>query len=130
MGKTLQDEARVESVIGVYSDVRTALAPLIFDPEWQNKVSAVVDKVKPKLEEFAKFIGDKSFALGYLTLADFYLAEFSHYVQKVTPDLYAQYPYLGNIRKAVDELPEIKAYYETETAVKGPFFPPYAAIKF
>ena len=34
LGKTLQDEARVESVIGVYSDVRTALAPLIFDLEW------------------------------------------------------------------------------------------------
>ncbi len=33
-----------------------------------------------KLEEVAKFYGEKDFALGYLTIVDFQIAEFSHYI--------------------------------------------------
>lgn len=41
----------------------------------------------PKLEEIAKFYGEKDFALGYLTLVDFQVSEFSFYVEKLAPEL-------------------------------------------
>jgi glutathione S-transferase len=50
LGKNIQDEAKVESVIGVVTDLRHALAPLVFDPEWKSKIAGVIAKGTPKLE--------------------------------------------------------------------------------
>lgn len=130
LGKTVEDEARVESIIGVLTDIRTTIGPLFFDPDWKSKIEGAITKLTPKLEEFAKFFGDKEFALGYLTVADFHLSEFSHYIENIAPELYKKYPFWARFRASIDNLPEIKAYYESPTAVKGPFFPPSAAIKF
>lgn len=47
--------------------------PLVFDPDWKNKIAEATAKITPKLDELAKFYGEHEFALGYLTLADFYL---------------------------------------------------------
>ncbi len=70
-----------------------------------------------------KFVGEKDFALGYLTFADFLLAEFSHYVEKLYPEEYANLKWLHRIRENFNNLPEIKDYYSKETAMKGPFVP-------
>lgn len=130
LGKNLKDEARVECLIGVFTDVRTALMPLVFDPEWKNKLNDAVAKITPKLDELSKFYGDNEFSLGYLTLADFYISEFSYYVENIAPEVYAKYSFLKKTRTAFEALPEIKKYYADETSLKGPFFPPTAQIKF
>ena len=57
------------------------------------------------------FYGEKEFALGYLTLADFYLSEFSYYIEKLSPDAYAQYSFFSRLRKAFEKIPEIRKYY-------------------
>jgi glutathione S-transferase len=44
------------------------------------------------------FIADKPFALGYLTLADFYIAEYSHYFEALYEDQRKNYPFWWNIR--------------------------------
>ena len=93
-------------------------------------MKAATEKVLPKFDELAKFYGDKDFALGYLTLADFQYAEFSYYVEKLAPEVYAKYEFLKRVRTAFEALPEIKKYYEQESATKGPFLPPVAAIAF
>ena len=46
----------------------------------------LLKKVKPKLELLNKFIGNKEFALGYLTLVDFYIAEHSYYFEALYED--------------------------------------------
>jgi hypothetical protein len=83
-----------------------------------------------KLTDLGNFYGDKDFALGYLTLFDFQVAEFSHYVEKLAPETYAKFGFLKRTREAFNNLPEIKKYYEQESATKGPFLPPYAAVPF
>jgi hypothetical protein len=65
-----------------------------------------------------------------LTLADFQIAEFSNYVEKIAPELFAKYSFLKRTRTAFESLPEIKKYYEQESATKGPFLPPIAAVPF
>ena len=87
------------------------MLPLIFESDELKNLPNLIQKVGPKFEELAKFIGDRPFALGYLTLADFYLSEISHYAENVTPELYAKHSFFENIRKNFNELPEIKAYY-------------------
>lgn len=59
LGKSIKDEALVECVLGVLQDVRTPIGPLFWDKDWEGKIKAVAEKVTPKLEELAKFYGDK-----------------------------------------------------------------------
>ena len=73
-----------------------------------------------------KFYGDREFALGYLTYPDFLFAELAYYIRAIDSDFYAQFPFLDRLRKAFNEVPEIKSYYDKEDAVKMPFMPPYA----
>lgn len=87
-----------------------------------------MEKYKAKLEQLNKFVGEKKFVLGYLTLADFIVAEDAHYFERLYPEEIKEYPFLRNIRDSFNSLPEIVSYYEQETAFKGRFFPPYAAL--
>lgn len=130
MGKDIKDEAWVECLLGVLQDIKTPFAPLFWDKEYEGKLAAAIEKITPKIEQLAKFYGDKEFALGYLTLIDFQLAEFSYYVEKLAPELYNKHEFLKRLRTAFENLPEIKKYYEQETALKGPFIPPIAAVPF
>ncbi len=66
--------------------------------------------------------------LGYLTLADFVVAEDSHYIERLFPEEYKTFCFLGRIRQEFDRLPEIVKYYEQSNAFKGRFFPEYAAL--
>lgn len=130
LGKDIKDQARVESILGVLGDVRTQIAPLFWNPKYQEALPAALEKAEPKLKQLNEFYGNNTYALGYLTLADFQVSEFSYFVEKIAPEVYAKYPFLERVRTAFNALPEIQKYYESETAVKAPFVPPSAAIQF
>lgn len=68
--------------------------------------------------------------MGYLTIFDFQIAEFANHLEKMAPELFKEYPFFGRTRKAFNNLPEIKAYYEKEGSVKGPFTGKKAPIQF
>jgi hypothetical protein len=63
-----------------------------------------------------------------LTLADFVVAEDSHYIQRLFPEEYAAFPFLQRIREEFERLPEIIQYYSQPSSFKGRFFPEYAAL--
>ena len=60
----------------------------------------------------SNFVGEKDWAIGYLTLVDFIIAENSNLIEKIAPELYQKYGFLKRIRDNVNNLPEVKAYYE------------------
>ena len=128
LGKNAHDAAKVNEVVGVFGDVRMhVVGKLFFDPEYESKVKQTWELVKPKLDFFQKFVGEKEWTLGYLTLADFIIAENSYYLEKVYPEEYKSYPALQRIRDNIENLPEIKEYYAKPNAIKGPFLPPQRA---
>ena len=129
LGKNLQDETIVVQLGGVLEDALKGFIPLFFNPEREKLLPEVIEKMNTKFDYLSKFIGEKPFALGYLTVIDFALAEFSHYIKKLAPETYAKYGFLKTIHDNFNELPEIKAYYAKETAVKGPFLPPFASLQ-
>jgi hypothetical protein len=47
---------------------------LFFNKDHETAKAGVLEKYKPKLELLNKFIGEREFALGYLTLVDFVIA--------------------------------------------------------
>lgn len=130
LGKTPKDEAKVNEIIGVLDDVRTNVAKLFFDKDYEAKLKETWEKVQPKFNYLEKFVGDKEWTLGYLTLADFIISELSNYFAKLYPEEYKAYPSIERINNGINNLEKVKEYYQRENAVKGPFLPPaYAVIQ-
>ena len=88
-----------------------------------------LEKVRPKFNALKEFVGDKQFALGYLTLADFILAENLAYFEALFPTEHKNYGFWWKLRFNFNELPEIKAYYKRPDAFHGPFWPTMASLQ-
>ena len=61
-------------------------------------------KNKSRYEKIEKYLTGKKFVLGYLTLADFYVAEGSFYLEKLFPDEYTKFKSIHKIRELVENL--------------------------
>lgn len=57
--------------------------------------------MKDKLEQLKKFYGEHKYALGYLTLIDFKVAEASFYFEKLYQKQYKDYEFFSRVRDAV-----------------------------
>jgi glutathione S-transferase len=80
LGKNAEDEARVDMVLSLLDDIYTPTFSLFFSPNNQvEKVKLYDNKIKAKLDELVKYIGNKDFTIGYLTLVDFKIAEATYY---------------------------------------------------
>lgn len=111
-GKDLKDQALVDNLIGVFNDIANSIAELFFSETFADSLPLTVEKIKPKVELVNKFYGEKEYALGYITIADFLFAELSYYVKEVSKELYEKCPSWERVQKAVMNLPEIMGYYE------------------
>ena len=113
--------------MGVIDDISTPTVQLAFNEHFDNEKEKVfTDKVKGKIDQIYKQLGDKEWTIGYLTLVDFKIAEASHYLQGIWPEHFKEYPKVAALRERFEALPQIQAYYASEGAIKGPFLPPSA----
>lgn len=129
LGKTVKDRARVDNILGVLKDTLKDIRGLYWNKEYQTAKGAVLEKAKTKLDFIQNFIGDRSWALGYLTIVDFEIAEASYYFEALYPNEYLNWPFWETIRENFNALPQIQAYYKREDSVKEPFLPPqFAAL--
>jgi glutathione S-transferase len=128
LGRTIQDNAKLESFLSIFTEFAGAVKGLFFNKDWETAKAAVIEKYRPKLQQLEKFVGANKFVLGYLTLADFVVAEDSHYIERLFPEDYKTFSFLGRIREEFNQVPEVVKYYEQPTAFKGRFFPEYAAV--
>jgi hypothetical protein len=67
------------------------------------------------------------FALGYLTLVDFVIAEVSYYIASLYPEHYKNLTFLQRTRDLFNSLPQVKQYYSKHHAIKWPFVTPSMA---
>lgn len=73
-------------VLSLLEDIYNPTFSLFFSPNNQvEKVKLYDNKIKAKLDELVKYIGNKDFTIGYLTLVDFKIAEATYYFQKLYP---------------------------------------------
>lgn len=73
-------------------------------------------------------MGDKPFALGYLTIVDFIFAENLYYFETLYPNEKKNFHFWWRIRHNLESLPEVRAYYNRPDAIHGPFLPPFAVL--
>ena len=88
----------------------------------------LLEKFKVKFDQLEAFVGQKEFCLGYLTILDFVVAEFSNYILTVWPEESKGWGFLRRIRDNFNKLPETEAYYKSESSFKGRFYPQSALI--
>jgi hypothetical protein len=79
LGKTPEDEAKIDNIIGVINDGLKDIRGLYWNKDYANVKIEVLEKARPKFNYIKEFVGDKQWALGYLTLVDFILAEMLAY---------------------------------------------------
>ena len=126
LGKNIQDNAKMEAFLAVWNEVNLAVKMLFFNKDWKEAKGPLLEKFAAKLDQCAKFVGEKPWVLGYFSLADFVVAEDFAAINTIFKEELAKWPFVARIKKAFDEVPEIKSYYELPTATKGPYFPKYA----
>lgn len=89
-------------VLFMLEDIFNPTINMFYSPVYDKEKGKLYDnKVKVKLEELNKFIGEKDFALGYLTLVDFKIAEASYYFEKLYTDHSEHFQKMLRIRKNV-----------------------------
>jgi glutathione S-transferase len=128
LGRDARDTAKLESFLAIFTEIAGASKGLFFNKDYETAKTAVIEKYRPKLQQLEKFVGENKFVLGYLTLADFVVAEDSHYIERLFPEDFKTFSFLGRVREEFNRLPEIAQYYEQPSAFKGRFFPEYAAL--
>lgn len=128
LGKNIKDTARIDSFLSVFLEVSDAVRGLFFNKDHATAKVALYEKYKTKLQELNTFVGQKDFALGYLTLIDFNVAEFSNYFETVWPEECKAHPFLKKIRENFNNLPETTNYYKSDNAFKGRFYPATAVL--
>ena len=128
LGKNIQDNGKIESFLALFTEISGTIIGTFFNKEWEAAKGPLLEKYQDKLDQLNKFVGGKEWVMGYLTLADFVVAEHSYYIQTIYPEQYKTWTFLQAIREKFQKLPETIAYYERDDAVKGPFLPPSAAL--
>lgn len=62
------------------NDILKEVRGLYFNPKYEELKTAAFEKNVAKFDQLKKFVGDNNYALGYLTLADFVIAENLYYL--------------------------------------------------
>lgn len=105
LGKNAQDRGHVNNIVGVITDSMKDIKALFWNKDYENLKIDLLEKFRPRFDALRNFVGENSFALGYLTLADFYLAENLYYFETLYPSEKANYPFWWRIRHSFEALP-------------------------
>ena len=76
---------KVENILGLFTDIMKPIRALIFNKEYESVKAEALEKARDKLNYVKSFVGDKEFALGYLTIVDFYLADYLYTFEFLYP---------------------------------------------
>ena len=92
-------------LIDTFQEIMTKITGIIYKMtgvDWQKERVGVYLKYQPQLDAISKLVQNKNYFLGYLTLADFYIAEYTYALQRVVgPEFNARYQNLIRLRERV-----------------------------
>ena len=131
LGEGHQEQAQVRQIEGILNDVRANIFKIIMLKEGHKaayeETFKVDGQVAQKIDQLSKFLGDKEFFFGHVTLVDFYYAFYSRFYQASafaaevdTP--FAKYDNLKKLVATVEALTGVKDLVEKRRQV--PYMPP------
>ena len=113
LGKDGKDQAIVRQIQGVLEDIRNGFMKAVFGGLTIEQVLAADGAVITKIQALSKFLGEKEYFLGYLTLADIEFTAFTNFFSILVASLDHKDPVLAHANlqalvKRVAGLPGIK----------------------
>lgn len=103
--------------MGVFNDVLKELRGLFGSKDIEVDKATALQKITPKLNYIKEFVGNRTFALGYVTLVDFFLSENLYYFEVFFPNEKKNYTFWWRIRTNLENLPGVKNYYKRADAI-------------
>jgi len=127
-GKDPKERATLEMLEAEAHDFHTALAMVVYNPDFDNMKDGLHSSQKTKLEQLESFLGEKKFFGGETPkLPDFHLYEvITIHTTFYFPDDKEKFPKLMAFLQRFEELPKIKAYQASDKFIAKPFFGPAA----
>ncbi|CAI2379642.1 unnamed protein product [Moneuplotes crassus] len=121
IGETVKDKGTIKMLMNIIHAAKGPVTSLCYS---QEDRSVVMEAAEKSFEPISKFLGDKDFFVGDKpTLPDLHITELIHLVLAVdTEKTFAEkFPNIIALQKRVDELPEIKAFLESDRCPDIPF---------
>ena len=126
-GKTVEDRAVVNQLLGVIEDVQDIIALATFQPDYKAALEKTLDpagKLLPKVAALAAFLGEKEYLIGYLTIADIWFGTLGVMWNSIFTTAGLENPFKGKVffehTKRVIQLPGVKEYYQTPEVIEYP----------
>lgn len=127
-GDTLQEKATIDMVQQTVNDLRWAAWVVYNAPDFHAIKEDWKKTIPGRLSEMNKFLEGKDYILGSkISYADFLLYESVQWYRTFAPEVFEKAPEIAtinNFQKRIENLPQIKAYLESEDFKKWPLFAP------
>ena len=131
LGEGEMDKITVATLVGVLGDFRKGLQGAMtpdLEKMREGLEKNMEEVLRPKLEAFNKFLGDKEFLLGYVTIADFELAFYQEALATMAgafglQSVFEDFPLIQKMIKKLRSLPGLKEYFMTGAYIQRPLHP-------
>lgn len=118
LGRNADEQVLLATAYGVYKDFHPKLINMVYETNpkntWEEALAAFSQQADGYLKKLGGLLGEKEFLAGGLTYIDFILADLLQALNKMNPQLFAQYPNLLKLQERVWSLPELKSYFGSD----------------
>jgi len=132
LGKNEADMSVVDMLMDVIGDYRSGIVTLSYKDTANfeaNKATWTAGAMKPNLDSFSKYLGDKSYLVGYITAADFLLYEMLDQTRLMVSTSLQPYPNLKAFLDNFEAQPAVKEYMSSKRYISRPINNKMAAFK-
>jgi len=127
LGKDEKTAVKLVTLKGVLADLQKDFRSLHGPDFAKNQDQVFNDKIFPRLDNLSKFLGDKKFFVGDITVFDFVFYQSFHALLLADSSLLDKYPNFKALLHHIDSLPELQTYLKSERN-QVPLFPPFLTI--
>jgi glutathione S-transferase len=119
LGKTPEEQTRVDLMDGVINDFRSSWTGLCYNPRFEELKGGYLESLPTKLKQISDFLGDRKFFAGdNVTFVDFIVYEMLDQNKLLDPTCLDNFPNLQNFVKNVESLPRVAAYLKSDRIIK------------
>lgn len=125
-GKTPQEITRLDLGEQALEDIFQSLAKTWYDKDhFEESVENLKKNLPPKLEQLAKFLGERKFVLGdRISYVDFFIYSVVDYIRLFKPELLENQATLNAFLDRIEALPAINAYIKSDKFYRMPITGP------
>jgi len=128
-GKDVKSKIALLQLKGVFNDLAKDLMELLHNKDYENqKGESLKTKIYPRLDNIVKYLGDKNWLLGDLSVLDLGSYSLLQALAQVDVGLWDKYPTLKALKERVAAIPELQDYLSSDRNKPRTFVGPTAVF--